>query len=1282
MPRDIYFFTHRDLSMAAPPFRISPSTIARYFFHDCERFLYYTSATPQERNRQDIPTPAFDHSPLVASILASGYQWEREVVERLLKGKVVVASGSGELHTRRLSLAQTLRHLRREPAGRFLYQPTLAPPKDFYITHGIDPKLVAINENHPDLLAILPGENGRRLLRVIDLKRGEALKLTHRVQILFYALELQALLDAEGIDAEVDLGRGAVWLGKQEQPEVFNLGDFRPHLERFLRDELSRILEGEARTAHWHLYDRCEWCEFFESCREEMRRTDDVSRLVQLTTYGKRHLVEEAGVRTLTELGQFLKRGDADEVLDRCASLAGQRHRLAVRVAALESDEPQLHGAASPDLPRGENLAVFLTLQKEPLGQTIYLAGLHVTGRDEVRRTVFSAETARQLADDEGKPQPRIWLADKPERTADVRRGFIEILDDLFRRVHQYNEGRSEWKDKLSLQAYVHTEDERALLFAALLEALAEPDLAEKAMTLLFHFQGPELMQATRHPGSEVAYPVVVLQNAIGRLLALPVEVSYTLPEMLQALGSAFRYTRRDYYHFPLGHGLRAEALHAAWYGVKSAPLEEIEQQARLYLFAVAALLRSVREHAGQHLFAWPPRFALPTGAGIREPLLSRLAFFARYESLLSCLAVREARAEARATQVLLGQVLELKAIHAHEMEVVGPLVVEPQTSGFPAWLLVRDDEDGRRAQVEYADYWYRNKIHGGPDSPHRAVVGVVEIVTGAKGVHLRLEYARKFKNNPAKAGERFLLYQRFTDFTTDPLVKFLEELDQAAHDGDGPAHLFLQLLRHPEEAAAPLPLPAKARTAAERWADQLDLTPSQREAYRTICGQRATAVWGPPGTGKTHFLASTIVALASAHARAGLPFRVLVTAFTHAAIENLLAKIAERRHALRGEACDLLLGKAKNWQGVNPGIDVVAENDLAGWLTDGPQVVLGATVYSCVKKRHELPPFDLVVIDEASQVRVPESAIAVHLAGATGRLVLAGDHLQLPPIVAGVYPAAPPGQPLLHRSIFESVCPRQEQQIEESRIVRQLLENFRMNDMLTRCAAHLLYGSRYQCGNAEIAKRRLAFKAKRGLDPLVASCLDPNYPLTVVVLDGIRASRANPIEADLIAQLTAALRDGLRDATGKPYADDAAFFRRGVFLVSPHRAQIRAIQQELAKQRQWRSLPFVDTVDKMQGQESDAVLVSYGVSDPEFALREAEFIYGLNRLNVAITRARCKTIVCLPRPLLEASPQVLDVEAAAAGLGFMRRLVEWIGHNGEELLFEGEEVEARVLRA
>jgi hypothetical protein len=1258
-----------------PPFHINPSTIARYFFHDCERFLYYSSASSEQRKRQGIPVPEFDQSPLVEAILQSGHRWEQEVLDTYLRGRVVIAGGTGELHTRRIPPQQTLRYLRTEPPGRCLYQPTLVPPRSFYETYEINPRLITISDNHPDLVEVLPSPDGGRLLRVVDLKRGEALRLTHRVQVLFYALELQALLESEGIgDTRVDLDHGAVWLGKQPAPVAFRLSDFRPHLERFLRSDLPRILGLAARDAHWHLYDRCEWCEFFEHCRTEMRDTDDVSRLVQLTTFGKRHLRDEAGVKTLTELGSFLRRADADEVLDRCASLAGQRHRLAVRALALQSEQPQLHGAYSPDLPQGENIGIFLTLQREPLGQHIYLAGVHVTAREDLRARLFSDEARKEMAGEDGRLRPVVWLAHRPEDVATVRRRLVLLLDDLLRRTHDYNQKHTAWKEQLSLQAYVQTEQERSLLFAALLEALEEPDLAERAMTLLFHFQGPELLQADRHPKSEVAYPVVVLQAAISRLLALPVEVSYTLPEMLDALGSTFRYTRRDYYHFPLGHGLRAEALHAAWYRGKTENLAEIEQQCRTYLQAVAALLRAVREQAKSHLFAWPPKFTLPGGAGIRDPLLSRLAFFARYESLLRCLAVREARTEARLTQVLLGQVIELEAAGDNQMDVVGELFTEPEPGGFPAWLLVRDNDEGRRAQVEYADYWYRNNPRGGPDSPHRAIVGIAGVSTVGKRTRLQLTYARPLQGTTPRQGERFLLYQRFTDFTTDAVVKFLEELDGEK----GSARFFTTLLRDPESAAVPMPLPSRIRTAACQLEAHLNFTPSQREALRAICEQKVTAVWGPPGTGKTHFLAGAIIALAQAHARAGKPLRVLVTAFTHAAIENLLQKTVAACPA--GDR--VAIAKAKYWQGSPADIEVVDEADMGDWLDQMEVAVLGATAYSCLKQRNELPPFDLVVIDEASQVRVPEAAVAASLA-AGGRLVLAGDHLQLPPIVAGTYPPTAPGEPLLHRSIFEAIVPRTEPgALPQGIILRQLLENFRMNDVLTGYAARLLYGPRYVCCNAAVAAQRLAFRPPKTLEEVLAFCLDPAWPLVVVLLDGIRAMRASPVEAELAAQLVVALREGLRDSRGKLYTDDAAFFRRGVFVVSPHHAQIRAIQSELARLRNWQGPPFVDTVDKMQGQEADAVIVSYGVADPEFALREAEFIYGLNRLNVAVTRARCKTIVCLPRALLDASPQVLDVEAAAAGLGFMRRLVAEVEQFGEVLELEGEGgVEARIVR-
>jgi len=186
-----------------------------------------------------------------------------------------------------------------------------------------------------------------------------------------------------------------------------------------------------------------------------------------------------------------------------------------------------------------------------------------------------------------------------------------------------------------------------------------------------------------------------------------------------------------------------------------------------------------------------------------------------------------------------------------------------------------------------------------------------------------------------------------------------------------------------------------------------------------------------------------------------------------------------------------------------------------------------------------------------------------------------------------------------------------------------------------------------------------------------------------IVTLDGVHAAKENVVEAQLVAELVDVLRKRLRTEKGTLYKDDALFFRDGVFVVSPHRLQIRTIQRTLHEIRDWDHTPFVDTVDKMQGQEADAVIVSYGVADPEFAMQEADFIYGLNRLNVAITRSKAKCVVCLPRPLLNATPHVLDQPEAARGLAFMRQLVSQVAASGEEIVFDcGDGVEATVYRS
>ena len=142
-------------------------------------------------------------------------------------------------------------------------------------------------------------------------------------------------------------------------------------------------------------------------------------------------------------------------------------------------------------------------------------------------------------------------------------------------------------------------------------------------------------------------------------------------------------------------------------------------------------------------------------------------------------------------------------------------------------------------------------------------------------------------------------------------------------------------------------------------------------------------------------------------------------------------------------------------------------------------------------------------------------------------------------------------------------------------------------------------------------------------------------------VLENTQVMVENEIEAELVAKLAVFLREHLsQEEKYEKYPEneesDSTFWKNDLFIVSPHRAQIRIIQSHLNKLRTWRHSPFVDTVDKTQGQEAKAVIVSYGVSDTDTAMNEAEFIYSLNRLNVSISGAKCKCIVFLPRPLLE----------------------------------------------
>jgi uncharacterized protein len=118
--------------------------------------------------------------------------------------------------------------------------------------------------------------------------------------------------------------------------------------------------------------------------------------------------------------------------------------------------------------------------------------------------------------------------------------------------------------------------------------------------------------------------------------------------------------------------------------------------------------------------------------------------------------------------------------------------------------------------------------------------------------------------------------------------------------------------------------------------------------------------------------------------------------------------------------------------------------------------------------------------------------------------------------------------------------------------------------------------------------------------------------------------------EVEVVERLaTGLLRDGARwiDSSGDAHVMTA----RDILVVAPYNAQVALLGERLEP----RGIR-VGTVDKFQGQEAPVVIYSMATSTPEDAPRGMEFLYSLNRLNVATSRARCACIVVANPHLFE----------------------------------------------
>ena len=372
---------------------------------------------------------------------------------------------------------------------------------------------------------------------------------------------------------------------------------------------------------------------------------------------------------------------------------------------------------------------------------------------------------------------------------------------------------------------------------------------------------------------------------------------------------------------------------------------------------------------------------------------------------------------------------------------------------------------------------------------------------------------------------------------------------------------------------------------------DPDDLLVGTLDAVRRMEGTHLV-IQGPPGSGKTFTSAHAIVDLLRAGKRVG------VTAFTHKAINNLLKEV-ERVARERGVK---FTGAKKCSKGDEESrfggaiIENVEKNDAV--IGRDYQLIAGtAWLFSDPDLDRRL---DWLFVDEAGQM----SLANVVATGVSARnIVLVGDQMQLSQPVKGAHPGGSGVSALDHLMGDRATVPPDRGIF--------LARTWRMHPDLCRFVSDVFYDGRLE--SVESTARQRLVLTDDAVGALAAA------GLRFVGVEHEERSQRSPEEAARLGEVYQALL-GQRwvDADGDTHRITAT----DILVVSPYNLQVNLLKETLPEGAR------VGTVDRFQGQEAAVVLISMASSSGEHLPRGLDFLFSRNRLNVAVSRARCLSVI------------------------------------------------------
>jgi predicted RecB family nuclease len=354
--------------------------------------------------------------------------------------------------------------------------------------------------------------------------------------------------------------------------------------------------------------------------------------------------------------------------------------------------------------------------------------------------------------------------------------------------------------------------------------------------------------------------------------------------------------------------------------------------------------------------------------------------------------------------------------------------------------------------------------------------------------------------------------------------------------------------------------------------------------------------IQGPPGSGKTYTGAHLILHLIEQGHRVG------VASGTHAAIHNLLTKVEEQAPAdasFKGlKKCG---GDGGNSYEPKRGlIGNSKENaDFAGGDYD---LVAGTAWLFCREELDET--LDYLVIDEAGQISLAD---ALAMGTCARNVILLGDPQQLAQVSQAVHPPGA-GMSVLEHLLGEhtTIPPERGLFIDETR---------RMHPDVCKFISRAIYEDRLE-SFADCANQRIEAPGEL-----------TGTGIRYVPIAHEGNTRESPEEVEAIKGMVDELLKGQyvqTDGSSGPLKPEE------IMVVAPYNAQVRRLREALPAGVK------VGTVDKFQGQEAAVCFFSMATSSGEEIPRNLEFLFSRNRLNVAVSRARCLAVLVCSPALLE----------------------------------------------